>query len=46
MEFLEDEWTKLLGYNSFSLSSFMSPEYTILVEGKVIPFMQEKLRPA
>ena len=43
MELLEDEWTKLLGYNNLSPSSFMSSKYTILVGGKVIPFMEEKL---
>ena len=44
MEFLEDEWTKLLGYNNGSPSSFMSSKYAILVEREVIPSMQEKLR--
>lgn len=44
MEFLEDKWTKLLEYNNLSPSSFMSSTYTILVEGKVFPFMEEKLR--
>ena len=44
MEFLEEKWTKPLGYSNLSLSSFVSSKYTILVEGKVFPFMQEKLR--